>query len=253
VRAVHPAAAVWPMMTDDELDALAQDIAESGLLHPIVLTPDGQLLDGRNRLAACELARVKPTFTTYDDDPAAYVLSANEYRRHMTKGQRAMAAWMTAATRPEGVNNSHLARTVDVDRAQVVWARTVAEHTPAAVPNVISGATPLKAAYDAAVKARNAADSEASRLTNLPPDLAAQVREESLTLAEAEAAAVARERERQRIIREGEDSAGKIGGTIGHVLAVIGANQQGANIDTDKLLAQLNEGIDALAALAGEQ
>jgi hypothetical protein len=62
---VHPAAEMFPMMADDELSALAKDIAENGLRQGIVLwTPEQPrfrkapleiyLLDGRNRLAAIE-------------------------------------------------------------------------------------------------------------------------------------------------------------------------------------------------------
>lgn len=42
---VHPAAAVWPMLPDDELDALAASIADVGLLEPIVLPPGGTIGD----------------------------------------------------------------------------------------------------------------------------------------------------------------------------------------------------------------
>src|SRR4051794_10013171 len=77
---VHPAADLFPMMSDAELDALAKDIAEHGMHQDIVLwTREGtitadieagwkadfaagkvpcglSLLDGRNRLAAIERA-----------------------------------------------------------------------------------------------------------------------------------------------------------------------------------------------------
>jgi len=64
---------------------------QRGLLHPVVLDADGWILDGRNRYATCELARVEPRFETYDgDDPAGYALAANIQRRNLTKGQQAM-------------------------------------------------------------------------------------------------------------------------------------------------------------------
>lgn len=36
-----------------DLDALARSIREVGLLHPVVITPDGRLIAGERRLAAC--------------------------------------------------------------------------------------------------------------------------------------------------------------------------------------------------------
>src|SRR4030095_2030460 len=91
-RAVHPVAALFPMMSDDELDDLAADIATNGLLHPIVLDASGTLIDGRNRLEACRRAGVEPAYTTLDGHEAAGVLlSSNVARRHLNAGQRAMA------------------------------------------------------------------------------------------------------------------------------------------------------------------
>jgi ParB-like chromosome segregation protein Spo0J len=59
---VHPLAALFPMMSDDELADLAEDIKANGRIHPIVLDADGVLIDGRNRLRACELAAIEPEF-----------------------------------------------------------------------------------------------------------------------------------------------------------------------------------------------
>src|SRR5690606_33589017 len=51
---VHPAATIFPMMDDERLRELAEDIKQNGQREPIVYWKD-QLLDGRNRLKACEL------------------------------------------------------------------------------------------------------------------------------------------------------------------------------------------------------
>ena len=95
---VHPAAAVFPLLADEELRNLAADIKEHGLNHPIVLDKNRVLIDGRNRLAACNLAGVEPSFTTLADgvDPIAFILSENIYRRHLSKGQQAMTVVMAA-------------------------------------------------------------------------------------------------------------------------------------------------------------
>ena len=89
--AVHFLTAAFPMLEGDELLALAEDICDNGLRQPVVLDRDGQVIDGRNRLKACELAGVTPTFVTTDLDPIAYILSVNVHSRHLSKGQQAMA------------------------------------------------------------------------------------------------------------------------------------------------------------------
>lgn len=90
----HPAADLFPLLPDDELRDLADDIAANGLHEPVWLHPDGRILDGRNRYKACELAGVEPTFRTWNGDgsPVIFVVSLNLKRRHLTSSQRAMAA-----------------------------------------------------------------------------------------------------------------------------------------------------------------
>jgi hypothetical protein len=117
---VHPAADVFPMMSDEELAALGEDIEENGLRDPIKLLRTGKekrapeygenaftqptvILDGRNRLEAMERAgwdldgcRVKWEYVNGsrgpfppDFDAVAYVISANIKRRHLTKQEQA--------------------------------------------------------------------------------------------------------------------------------------------------------------------
>ncbi len=90
---IHPAADLFPMLPASELQALADDIRTNGQREPVVLW-DGQVLDGRNRLAACDLAGVEPLTRTLDvcPDPVAFVLSLNLIRRHLNESQRAMVA-----------------------------------------------------------------------------------------------------------------------------------------------------------------
>ena len=90
---VHPAADVFPMMSDEERDALGADIKANGLRSSIVLSADGVLLDGRNRLEAMERVGVAVqqwhTRTFGDGDPVAFRASSNIRRRHLTKQQQA--------------------------------------------------------------------------------------------------------------------------------------------------------------------
>lgn len=89
----HPAAELFPMVREDELEKLASDIAANGLREPVVLY-EGQILDGRNRLRACELAGIEPRFEEWDGQgsPLAFVLSRNLHRRHLDESQRAVIA-----------------------------------------------------------------------------------------------------------------------------------------------------------------
>lgn len=85
---VHPVAELFPMLSGAELQEMADSISKEGLLHPCCRQA-GVLLDGRNRVAACKLAGVEPTFIEYTgDSPVAYIISANLKRRHLDKGQK---------------------------------------------------------------------------------------------------------------------------------------------------------------------
>jgi hypothetical protein len=90
---VHPAADVFPMMSDEELKALGEDIKANGLRERIKFWRDDQLVEGRNRMAALYLAGIKvraehKQYLNYDADPVAYVISANIHRRHLTEKQQ---------------------------------------------------------------------------------------------------------------------------------------------------------------------
>jgi ParB-like chromosome segregation protein Spo0J len=101
---VHPATALFPMMNDAELKELAESIKLNGLLQPVVLNFDESILiDGRNRLRACEMAGadtgedylVTETWgdeNTTEEQTLNYIVAANVQRRHLTKGQKAMLA-----------------------------------------------------------------------------------------------------------------------------------------------------------------
>jgi hypothetical protein len=114
-------------------------------LNPIVLDAEGRILDGRNRLAACKLARVKPTFTTYEgDDPDIYALVVNIARRHMSKGSMAM---VVAKSLPlSGSSQSVASKRFGVAQQFISRATYVLEHLPEVVQTVINGSS-LNEAY----------------------------------------------------------------------------------------------------------
>jgi ParB-like chromosome segregation protein Spo0J len=90
---IHPVAEVFPEMSPAELQELADDIKANGLAHPVTRDRDGVILDGRNRLKACEIAGIESRFTVFEgDDPVAFIISTNLKRRHLNESQRAMVA-----------------------------------------------------------------------------------------------------------------------------------------------------------------
>lgn len=91
ITELHPICAAFPAVPG-LVNELALSIQKLGLLEPIV-TYDGQVLDGRHRLEACEQVGVAPRFEPYDgDNPIQYALAKNLHRRHLTEGQKARAA-----------------------------------------------------------------------------------------------------------------------------------------------------------------
>jgi len=76
------------MLSASELNDMAASIRKDGLLNPCVRQGD-VLIDGRNRVAACKIAGVEPTFREYEgDSPVAFIIGANLARRHLDKGQK---------------------------------------------------------------------------------------------------------------------------------------------------------------------
>ena len=89
----HEAAAIFPLMVDDDLEQLAESIKANGL-HESIKLLDGKIVDGRNRFTACTLAGVEPRFeqAKFKGLAADYVFAVNDKRRHMTIEQRGLAA-----------------------------------------------------------------------------------------------------------------------------------------------------------------
>ena len=98
----HEYADLFPMMGENEISRLSQDIKENGLSDSII-TFEGKILDGRNRFKACQMVSIEPVFKEYDgSDPLAFVISHNLHRRHLTESQRAMIASSVATIRHGG-------------------------------------------------------------------------------------------------------------------------------------------------------
>jgi hypothetical protein len=119
----HSVADIFPMLEDDELKALAEDIKAKGLTEPITLY-EGKVLDGRNRYRACELAEVELSphhFTQYGgDDALGFVVSKNLRRRHLNESQRSVIA-AEIANMPQGFRSdqpsANLQKVISVPQA----------------------------------------------------------------------------------------------------------------------------------------
>lgn len=195
---VHPLAALFPMMTDDELQDLADDIRENGLLHPIVLDADGVLIDGRNRLRACEIASVDPKFSKLNGhDAAAYIVSANLERRNLTKGQQAMALAMIYPEPGKGGrgNRQSLAENARVSSTRLTQSRSILRHSRALAEDVLARRISFDEALETVEEERTASQSADIKMAELraeSPDLADLVDDERLSLDEAHATLVMR-------------------------------------------------------------
>lgn len=97
VPGVHPIAACFPMLQGAEREKLLNSIKDHGLRLPVVLHPDGRILDGRNRWECCDELGVTPSSTVYsgsldDTSLVAYVTDVNDRRRHLSVAERAVVA-----------------------------------------------------------------------------------------------------------------------------------------------------------------
>ncbi len=90
---IHPSAAIFPPMREAEFEALVADIREKGQLEAI-WTWQGQVIDGRHRVLACQRLGLKPKAREWDGQSSLleFIVSANLRRRHLKENQRAMVA-----------------------------------------------------------------------------------------------------------------------------------------------------------------
>jgi hypothetical protein len=91
--AFHPLADTFPLISDEELSALGDDIRKNGLLEKITLH-EGKILDGRNRYLAAKAAGVTLSLADHfrrlpaGADAWDFVVSENIQRRHLSAEAR---------------------------------------------------------------------------------------------------------------------------------------------------------------------
>lgn len=179
----HPAADIFPMLDGPDLDALAEDIRAHGLRNPVIVI-GSKVLDGRNRLAACDRLGIEATFRQYEgDDPVAFVLSENLHRRHLNESQRAMVAARIATLRHGGDRRSTKAPIGGLKQSDAASQLNVGERNVQRAREVIEKATPEVVQ---AVESGKLAVSAAAELTKLGPEKQREVMERAKPRADGE-------------------------------------------------------------------
>jgi ParB-like chromosome segregation protein Spo0J len=148
---IHPAADIFRTLSDADYAELRHDIELHGILEPIWVDPQGQVLDGRHRLRAAHELGITCSTLVYDGpDPIGFVFSLNFHRRHLTTSQRAMVAAKMAALRQgrpskktpqkSGVSTKQAAEKFHVGTRTVESGKTVLKHgAPEIIRAVESG------------------------------------------------------------------------------------------------------------------
>lgn len=85
--ATHEATKLFPLLTGNDFDTLVRDIKENGQQQPVLML-NGILIDGRNRLRACQKLNLKPKTKQIKGDPLSIVMSLNYHRRHLKSHEK---------------------------------------------------------------------------------------------------------------------------------------------------------------------
>lgn len=173
----HPYAKLFPMLSDEELEALADDIRANGLRHAIVVDADDRIIDGRNRYRACQMAGVEPTITAMDLDDRetlAFVISTNLKRRHLSESQRADIAARIANLKP----NQRKGTAANLQRSEPVVTQAEAAEMLNVSPRSVAAAKKVhdkgSPELQVAVSSGDVKVSRAAKIADLPKSQQAQ-------------------------------------------------------------------------------
>lgn len=144
----HPIADLFPMLQDDEMTALVEDIKQNGQLEWIIVDKTSNMIvDGRNRWRACEIACMGPKvdYIDFSDEVAiaSYVTSKNVHRRHLTVEQRAFIAAEMASL--QFGSNQYVVRSADrppISQTRAAELMHVGEKTVRRARKLIADASP---------------------------------------------------------------------------------------------------------------
>lgn len=195
---IHPSAAIYPMMSKNELQDLADSIKEYGQYHPIELTEWIEIdhiedkpiekvvkgiIDGRNREQACEIADVEPVYKelNFDRDDGAirnYVYESNRLRRSLSAGQLAMSYAMMF---PKGVpgrpkkrldkqnenkkrfDSETFSSDETISRSRLSLARKILDHSKEYAKAIMDGNAQFDATLTKVIKEQRERDKQLSK------------------------------------------------------------------------------------------
>ena len=173
---------IMPALRPADRAALKADIATNGVRVPVVIDADtAEIVDGYTRVAIVEELRAEgvkvPDFARHvvafadDDERVAFALSANVFRRHLTRRQRAELA---VTLRGRGWSERRIAEAIGVGASTVHRDLGTAPHE--AVPERIVGkdgrSQPARRPPSLFVANRRDAERARKALVALPPGTA---------------------------------------------------------------------------------
>lgn len=168
---IHPAAMLFPEMSDDEWKNLCDDIRTNGQREAIIIHGN-QVIDGRNRLRACRWLKIEPKVRVYhgrEEDITSFVLSLNLHRRHLTESQRAMIAAKVATARVGNptFNRANLPDRAPPTNSEAAKMLNVSERSVKTAKQIAAKGEPEVAA---AVQSGDMTINEAAKVVQLRPD-----------------------------------------------------------------------------------
>lgn len=173
---IHPFIADLPIF-EDKVKEFAETMGEVGLMHSITLDTEGNIIGGRHRLAACELAGIDPHYEVWEGDPLAFMLHDNDARKHQTTGQLAAERALTLDRAGHRQDNGRWKRgtavLTEVDTStsgSIAWPKRLAEAGAIldvlgrdALMRIAEGESDLKTVYEQARRQKDERDKAEAR------------------------------------------------------------------------------------------
>lgn len=164
ITVVHEIALGYPAMDHATHEALRIDVERYGQREPIIVMPNGKILDGHHRWRICQENGIEPWVgVCIGSDPAAYAFSKNAQRRSLTQSQRAMLAVNIRNFANSKLTQQARAARVGVSKRYVEMADKLAisGRNRELIARVKSGDRPLADAYNEVMESERRAEAKA--------------------------------------------------------------------------------------------